>query len=46
MQVGSLAWEGPLEEGTATPLQYSCLENPMVIGGWQAKVHRVTKSRT
>ena len=23
-----LGWKDPLEEGTATPLQYSCLENP------------------
>ena len=28
------------------PLQYSSLENPMVSGGWWAKVHRVAKSRT
>ena len=27
-------------------LQYSCLENPMVRGDWQATVHRVTKSWT
>ena len=27
------------------PLQYSCLENPMGRGPWQATVHRVTKSR-
>ena len=27
------------------PLQYSCLENPMVRGDWQAAVHGVTKSR-
>ena len=26
--VHSLGWEDPLEEGMATPLQYSCLENP------------------
>ena len=26
--VRSLGWEDPLEEGMATPLQYSCLENP------------------
>ena len=26
--VQSLGWEDPLEEGIATPLQYSCLENP------------------
>ena len=28
------------------PLQYSCLENPMDRGGWQATVHRVAKSQT
>ena len=26
--VRSLDWKDPLEEGLATPLQYSCLENP------------------
>ena len=26
------------------PLQYSCLENPMDGGAWQATVHRVAKS--
>ena len=29
-----------------TPLQYSCLENPMDRGAWCAAVHRVAKSRT
>ena len=33
-------------EGNGTPLQYSCLENPMQGGAWQAAVHGVTKSRT
>ena len=28
------------------PLQYSCLENPMDRGDWQATVHRVSKSQT
>ena len=28
------------------PLQYSCLENSMEGGAWQATVHGVTKSRT
>ena len=28
------------------PLQYSCLENPMGRGAWQATVHGATKSRT
>ena len=26
------------------PLHYSCLENPMDKGAWQAAVHRATKS--
>ena len=30
----------------STPLQYSCLENPMDRGGWEAVVHGVAKSRT
>ena len=33
-------------EGNGTPLQYSCLENPMDGGAWQAAVHGVTKSQT
>ena len=33
-------------EGNGTPLQYSCLENPMDKGAWQAAVHGVAKSRT
>ena len=33
-------------EGNGYPLQYSCLENPMDRGAWQATVHGVTKSRT
>ena len=35
-----------LREGTGTPLQYSCLENPMHRGAWQAAVHGVAKSPT
>ena len=30
-------------EGNGYPLQYSCLENPMDRGAWQAIVHSVTK---
>ena len=30
-------------EGTGDPLQYSCLENPMDGGAWQAAVNGVTK---
>ena len=33
-------------EGDGTPLQYSCLENPMGGGARWAAVHGVTKSRT
>ena len=33
-------------EGSDNPLQYSCLENSMDRGAWQATVHGVTKSRT
>ena len=33
-------------EGNGKPLQYSCLENSMDGGAWQAAVHGVTKSRT
>ena len=40
--VGSLS----LGEGNGTPLQYSCLENPMDGGAWKAAVHGVAKSQT
>ena len=33
-------------EGNGTPLQYSCLENPMDGGAWQAAVHGVAESDT
>ena len=33
-----------LGEGNGYPLQYSCLENPMDRGAWQATVHGVAKS--
>jgi len=32
--------------GHSNPLQYSCLENSMNKGAWQAVVHRVAKSQT
>ena len=37
--VFAIHWHG-------TPLQYSCLENPMDRGAWWAAVHGVTTSRT
>ena len=46
MWVQSLDWEDPLEEENGTPLQYSCLKNPMDRGAWQAMVQRVIKSCT
>ena len=33
-------------EGNGTPLQYSCLENPMDGGAWWATVHGVVSSWT
>ena len=35
-----------IRKGNGTPLQYSCLENPMNGGTWWAAVHGVTKSQT
>ena len=32
--------------GHGNPLQYSCLENSMDRGAWQAAVHKVAKSHT
>ena len=32
-------------EGNGTPLQYSCLENPMDGGAWKAAVYGVTEGR-
>ena len=33
-------------EGNGTPLQYSCLENPMDGGAWWAAVYGVAQSQT
>ena len=43
-----LLWASKLKlrEGNGTPLQYSCLENPMDGGAWWAAVCRVAQSRT
>ena len=49
-----MALEGPLQwaphttcgEGNGTPLQYSCLENPVDGGAWWARVHGVAKNQT
>ena len=36
----------PPGEGNGNTIQYSCLENPMDGGAWQATVHGVAKSWT
>ena len=46
MWAQSLGQEDPLKKGMVSPLQYSCLENPMDRGASWAIVHGVTKSRT
>ena len=38
--------QGTSGEGNGTPLQYSCLENPMDGGSWWAAVHGVAKNQT
>ena len=40
------SWKAHHGEGNGTPLQYSCLENPIDGGAWWAEVHGVTKSQT
>ena len=42
-QVQSLVWKDSLEKN---PLQYSCLENSIDRGAWQAIVHGIAKSQT
>ena len=46
MLVRFLSWENLLGGGHGNPLQYSCLENPMDRGAWQATVRRVAQSWT
>ena len=46
-EVGSIPVSGRSPgEGNGTPLQCSCLENPMDRGAWRAAIHGVTKSQT
>ena len=40
-RVGKIPWVG-----NGNPLQYSCQENSMDRGAWQARVYGVSKSRT
>ena len=46
MQVQSLGLEDPLEDVIATPLQDSCLENPMDREAGWATIQNVTESDT
>ena len=47
VNLGSIPGLGRIPgEGNGNPLQYSCLENPMGRGVWQATVHRAAKSWT
>ena len=48
MQMITMAYNhiSSLREGNGYPLQYSCLENCMDRGAWQATVHGATKSWT
>ena len=43
---GLIPGQGTNGEGNGTPLQYSCLENPMDGGAWWAAVHGVAESWT
>ena len=45
MQVRSLGWEDPLEEGMATHPSTLARRVPMDRGAWQAAVPGVAKSR-
>ena len=44
---GFRPWIGNMPGGGyGSPLQYSCLENPVDRGAWQATIHGVTESDT
>ena len=44
--VGWIPGSGRSPEANGSPLQYSCLENPMDRGAWQATIHGITESQT
>ena len=46
-EAGSIPGSGRCPgEGNGSPLQYSCLKNPMDGGAWRATVHGVPESQT
>ena len=46
LQIQCNPYQATIGEGNGTPLQYSCLENPMDGGASQAAVHGVAEGRT
>ena len=44
-QIGKGVHQGCIE-GNGTPLQYTCLENPMDGGAWKAAIHGVAEGQT
>ena len=44
--LGLIPVSGSPGDGNGYPLQYSCLDNPMEKGAWQAIVDGVTNSQT
>ena len=44
LQHNVLELDNGKREGNGNPLQYSCLENPMGKGAWQATLHGFAKS--
>ena len=45
LMLGKIEGRRRSREGNGTPLQYSCLENPMDGGAWWTAVYGVTKMR-
>ena len=43
--MGLIPGQGTKGEGNGTPLQYSCLENPMDGEAWWAAVHGVAEGQ-
>ena len=46
LQVQSLSWEDPLEDGMATPFSILAWRIPLDRGAWQATVYGVANSWT
>ena len=46
VEIGISFSNNEVGEGNGSPLQYSCLENPMDGGAWWAAVHGVAQSLT